>query len=75
MKLLKHAAPQKAFHLSPVIKVVRCWALMGPDQLPVVFRTRTDAEENADEDEQLFKVEVVVLKRVTKRRRAFLGIP
>lgn len=58
------------------IKVVRCWALMETvHDLPVVFRTRADAEENADDEEQLFQVEVHVLKRVTKRRRAFRGIP
>lgn len=51
--------------------VIRGWALIEwPRALPlIVCRTRAGAEAQADPEEQLYRVEVHVLKRVTKRER------
>jgi hypothetical protein len=43
--------------------------------LPVVFRTRKDAERNADPDERIFRVRVQVEHEVAKRPSEYDGCP
>lgn len=53
------------------IKIIRGWALIDwPDGFPYFYRTRIEAEEESASEEQLYRVEVHVLKRVTKRQLA-----
>ncbi len=50
------------------------WALMRqPAGLPVIFRTRRQAEANADPDERVFRVRVVVEREVPKRPAPYEG--
>jgi hypothetical protein len=63
----KHAAAKRPF---------KWWALMRQfHHLPVVFRTRKQAEENADPDERVFRVCVYVEREVEKRPRPYAGSP
>jgi len=67
-KAAKHPRSKQAF---------RWWALArAVHHLPVVFRTRKDAEANADQDEKLFRITVQVEREMPKRSgRAYEGHP
>ncbi len=54
----------------------RWWALMRQKHhLPVVFRTRRQAEANADPGERVFRVEVRVKYEAEKRPARYAGNP
>jgi uncharacterized protein YcaQ len=54
----------------------RWWALAREvHHLPVIFRTRKDAEANADPGERLFRVTVRVEREMPKRTREYEGCP